>query len=81
MSSKQKSGGKLTGGYVDLDEDNEPAKKKRKVVVRSVRPTLASQFKAADISAVKQVLLNHLHTCINTKIKYLINMKLLCPLW
>ena len=52
----QKSGGKLTGGYVDLGEDNEPAKKKRKIVVRTVRPTIGSQFRGADTSAIKQVL-------------------------
>lgn len=51
---KKKSGGKLAGGYIELDEEEEPAKKKRKVIVRAVRPTLASQFKAADLSDVKQ---------------------------
>lgn len=50
----QKSGGKLAGGYVELAEE-EPAKKKRKIVSRAVRPTLGSQFKAADTSDVKQV--------------------------
>ena len=45
----------MAGGYIELDEEAEPTKKKRKVVVRAVRPTLASQFKAADLSAVKQV--------------------------
>ena len=56
MACLQKSGGKLTGGYIELDEEEGPTKKKRKVVVRAVRPTLASQFKAADLSEVKQVI-------------------------
>ncbi|XP_052777625.1 DNA ligase 4-like [Mya arenaria] len=52
---KQKSGGKLAGGYVELGGEEEPVKKKRKVVSRAVRPTLGSQFRAADTSDVKQV--------------------------
>ncbi|XP_060566406.1 DNA ligase 4-like [Ruditapes philippinarum] len=52
---KQKSGGKLAGGYVELGEEQEPAKKKRKIVSRAVRPTLGSQFRAADTSSVQQV--------------------------
>lgn len=52
----QKSGGKLAGGYVELGEEQEPVKKKRKIVSRAVRPTLGSQFKAADTSSVKQVI-------------------------
>ena len=51
----QKSGGKLAGGYVELGGEEEPAKKKRKVVAHAVRPTLASQFRAADTADVKQV--------------------------
>lgn len=51
----QKSGGKLAGGYVELGDDDEPVKKKRKVVSRMVRPALGSQFRAADTSSVKQV--------------------------
>ncbi|KAL3869402.1 hypothetical protein ACJMK2_042087 [Sinanodonta woodiana] len=53
---RQKSGGKLAGGYIELGEDDEgPAKKKRRVVSRAVRPTLAAQFRAADISSIQQV--------------------------
>jgi hypothetical protein len=35
----QKSGGKLAAGRVEIDESDQPAKKKRKVVSREVRPT------------------------------------------
>ncbi|KAL4236518.1 DNA ligase (ATP) [Mactra antiquata] len=51
---KNKSGGKLAGGYVELGEDDEPTKKKRKIISRAVKPTLGSQFRAADMSSVKQ---------------------------
>ncbi|XP_052257350.1 DNA ligase 4-like [Dreissena polymorpha] len=52
---KEKSGGKLAGGYVELGDTEEPSKKKRKVVTRTVRPTLGEQFRAADTSNVQQV--------------------------
>ncbi|WAR24448.1 DNLI4-like protein, partial [Mya arenaria] len=55
MTFEEKSGGKLAGGYVELGGEEEPVKKKRKVVSRAVRPTLGSQFRAADTSDVKQL--------------------------
>ena len=58
----QKSGGKLAGGYVELGEEVEPTKKKRKVVTRVVKPTVGSQFRAADTSDVQQVMWNECHT-------------------
>jgi hypothetical protein len=46
----QKSGGKLAAGRVEIDESDQPAKKKRKVVSRVVRPTLDARFRGVDAS-------------------------------
>ena len=51
----QRAGGKLAGGRVEIGEEEEPAKKKRKIVMRVVRPTVAAQFRGADLSDVTQV--------------------------
>lgn len=55
MFNFQKSGGKLAGGRVEINEDAGPAKKKRKVVSRVVRPTLADRFKGVDASSITKV--------------------------
>ncbi|KAK7101253.1 DNA ligase 4-like [Littorina saxatilis] len=56
---RQKSGGKLTGGRMELGEDGEgegaPTKKKRRIVQRAVQPQLMSRFRGADVSDVEQV--------------------------
>lgn len=51
---KDRAGGKLAGGKVELREEEEPTKKKRKVVTHVIRPTLGAQFQAADLSDVTQ---------------------------
>ncbi|XP_069127951.1 DNA ligase 4-like [Argopecten irradians] len=55
LELKEKSGGKLAGGKVQLNDGEEPVKKKRKVVSRVVRPTLGAQFKGADVASITQV--------------------------
>ncbi|XP_076100664.1 DNA ligase 4-like isoform X2 [Mytilus galloprovincialis] len=55
LELKEKSGGKLAGGRVEINEDAGPAKKKRKVVSRVVRPTLADRFKGVDASSITKV--------------------------
>lgn len=55
LEMKEKSGGKLAAGRVEIGESDEPSKKKRKVVSRVVRPTLAAQFRGVDASSVTKV--------------------------
>lgn len=40
---------------MELREEEEPTKKKRKAVTHIIRPTLGAQFQAADLSDVTQV--------------------------
>lgn len=51
---KDRAGGKLAGGKVELREEEEPTKKKRKAVTHIIRPTLGAQFQAAELSDVTQ---------------------------
>ena len=51
----QKSGGKLAANRMELGDDDEPVKKKRKIVSRAVRPTLGNRFKGIDTSEVTKV--------------------------
>lgn len=55
LEMKEKSGGKLAAGRVEIDESDQPVKKKRKVVSRVVRPTLDARFRGVDASSVKKV--------------------------
>lgn len=40
---------------MELAEIDEPTKKKRRVIVRAVKPIIGTQFRAADVTDVKQV--------------------------
>ena len=57
----QKSSGKLTGGYVEVNEDEEPTKKRRKIVSRHVKPTVMANFIGVDATNVKQVVSTFYH--------------------
>lgn len=39
-----------------MREEDEPTKKKRKIVTHVIRPTLGAQFRAADLSNITQVI-------------------------
>ncbi|XP_070569622.1 DNA ligase 4-like [Ptychodera flava] len=53
---RELGGGKLAKRQMDLDETSEPKKKKTRVMTRPQKVIgIASQFKAADVSNVKQV--------------------------
>ena len=43
------------GQYAGEGEEDAPKRKKRKMAVKTVKPTLASHFKATDTSNVKKV--------------------------
>ncbi|XP_064626451.1 DNA ligase 4-like [Lineus longissimus] len=51
---KQKSGGKLASGFALADDDEGPSKKKRRIVQRNERPTVSSQFRGVDTTAIKK---------------------------
>ena len=46
----------MTGGFADLDDDEDsPKKKRRKITVRTVKPTVDARFRGVDASSIKQV--------------------------
>jgi hypothetical protein len=51
----QKSGGKLASGFALADDDEGPSKKKRRIIQRNERPTVSSQFRGVDTTAIKKV--------------------------
>ena len=53
---QQKSEGKLAGRYAEVDDEEMPAKKKRRIAPRQERPKVLAQFRAADTSSVKKVI-------------------------
>lgn len=58
----QKSAGKLAGQYVDQDSD-EP-RKKRSRVVKSLKPSVMSQFCGVDSATVQKVGMFKFHATI-----------------
>lgn len=52
----QKSGGKLAGRHAEIGEmEEEPKKKKRKIVTRHVKPTVGSRFRGINTENIEKV--------------------------